>query len=599
MRRYRRLMQYASRRRRGLVTIFVLTCLASAAAALQPWPMKLLVDYALGDAAIPQSLQSWTAADGGSTTTVLVIISALACVAVFLLNGLLNFAISFAWSVHGHRMAYDLASDLFARFQRLSLRYHGRRPVGDSLSRLTGDAWCILDVINNLLMGPLQELMVLAAMIAVGYVLDPVLATVALAVAPLLALASRWFGSPLKRRARLGREAESRLFTFAQQTFRAMPLVQAFGASGRHTEKFQELADDAVFVTQRGQLLGSSYGLISGLITTSGMALVLYVGGVRVLTDAIPLGTLLVFLAYVRRMQNASGNLFKVFTKLKSAEASIERIFEVLDSEEEIVESPRPVSLPAPVRGHLRIEHVTFGYDADRPVLIDVSLEAQPGEVVAVVGPTGAGKSTLVGLAPRFFDPWSGRVLLDGVDIRDVRIGDLRTNVAVVLQDPFLLPMTVADNIAYGRPEADRAAVIEAARAAQADAFIRQLPAGYDTVIGEEGATLSGGQRQRIAIARALLKDAPLLILDEPTASLDAETESALVEALERLMDGRTTLIVAHRLSTIRRADRIVVVDAGRVVEAGAHQQLIASGGVYSRFHSVQAQCPTTEALSL
>jgi len=600
MKRYRRMMGYALRRRRGLAVIFVLTIAASGTAALQPWPMKLLVDYALSDAGPPPAWQAWADRVGaGSTALTLVIAAAVASVAVFLLNGLLNFAISYAWGVHGHRMAYDLAGDLFARMQRLSLRFHGRQPVGDLLSRLTGDAWCVLDMTSNLLMGPLQEILVLVAMVAIGYALDPVLATLSLAVAPLLALASRSFGGRLKRRSKLGREAESRLMSFTQQTLRAVPLVQAYGAAERHTATFQELADDAVILNQRGKLLGSGYGLVSGLITTTGMAVVLFVGGVRVLGGAIPLGTLLVFLAYVRRMQAASGGLFKVYTKLKSAEASIDRILEVMDSDDEVIEACDAVTWRSKVRGHLRFEDVTYGYQPDRPVLTGVCLEARPGEVVALVGPTGAGKSTLAGMVPRFFDPWSGRVMLDGLDIRNVRISVLRAQVSVVLQDPFLMPLSIAENIAYGRPDADREAIIAAARHAQADGFIRELPDGYDTVIGENGATLSGGQKQRLAIARAFLKNAPVLILDEPTSALDAQTESALVEALERLMEGRTTLIIAHRLSTIRHADRIAVLDRGRLVELGAHDELMAHGGVYSRFHACQFGGAVRDAVTL
>jgi len=244
-------------------------------------------------------------------------------------------------------------------------------------------------------------------------------------------------------------------------------------------------------------------------------------------------------------------------------------------------------------RGHVRFDCVDFGYEPGRPVLHDVSLEARPGEIIAIVGPTGSGKSTLVSLIPRFFDPWSGRVEYDGVDIRDVRLSDLRAHISIVLQEPILLPLTIAENIAYGRPEASKTEVIAAAEAANADIFIRHLPHGYDTIIGERGATLSGGERQRLAIARALLKDAPVLILDEPTSALDAQTEKLLLAALEHLMSGRTTFVVAHRLSTVRWADRIIVLNGGRVVEAGTHEELIGTNGLYARFHNIQVPTPT------
>jgi ATP-binding cassette subfamily B protein/subfamily B ATP-binding cassette protein MsbA len=268
-------------------------------------------------------------------------------------------------------------------------------------------------------------------------------------------------------------------------------------------------------------------------------------------------------------------------------------VVEVLDVEDEVRDAPGSKPLPVHTtggRGHVRFENVTFGYEPGCPVLKDINIEVFPGETVALVGSTGAGKSTLVSLIPRFFDPWQGRVTLDGEDLRDIRLSSLRAQVSLVLQEPFLLPLTVLENIAYGRPGASREEIVSSAVAANADEFIRRLPSGYDTVIGERGATLSGGEKQRLAMARALLKDAPILILDEPTSALDAQTESLLLEALERLMKGRTTFIIAHRLSTVRRVDRIFVIDGGRIVETGTHESLLAAGGPYHRLYSLQFQ---------
>ena len=342
---------------------------------------------------------------------------------------------------------------------------------------------------------------------------------------------------------------------------------------------------------QKGNLLGSGYGLINGLITTSGVAAVLYVGGVRVLSGAIPLGTLLVFLVYVKQMQDASGGLFKIFAQLKTAEASVDRIMEVMDSDDMIREPAHPTPLPDRPhgqRGHIRFDHVTFGYEPDQPVLKEVSFEAQPGEVIALVGATGAGKSTLLSMIPRFFDPQAGQITFDGIDLRQLKIAELRKQVSIVLQEPFLMPLSIADNIAYGRSGACRESIIAAAVAAQADEFIRRLPDGYDTVVGERGATLSGGEQQRLSIARALLKDAPVLILDEPTSALDTQTEASLMEAFQRLMRGRTTFVIAHRLSTIRHANRIAVLDRGRLVEIGSHAELVERAGLYLEFYQHQ-----------
>jgi ATP-binding cassette subfamily B protein/subfamily B ATP-binding cassette protein MsbA len=302
------------------------------------------------------------------------------------------------------------------------------------------------------------------------------------------------------------------------------------------------------------------------------------------------LGTLLVFLAYVRTLQTTAEELLKGFSNLKPVQASVERVLEVLDSEELIRETPGAQQLRERSRGQICFEEVSFGYDRRHPILQGVTLTVRPGETVAIVGTSGAGKTTLVSLVLRFFDPWEGCVRLDGTDVRDIQISSLREQVALVLQEPFLLRLSVADNIAFGRPDATRAEIEAAAEAANAHSFISRLPDGYDTLIGQRGATLSGGERQRISIARALLKNAPILILDEPTSALDASAEAAVLGAIERLRAGRTTLVVAHRLSTARNADRIVVLDRGRIVEAGTHRDLFAARGFYYGFYSLQSQ---------
>jgi ATP-binding cassette subfamily B protein/subfamily B ATP-binding cassette protein MsbA len=316
---------------------------------------------------------------------------------------------------------------------------------------------------------------------------------------------------------------------------------------------------------------------------------VLYFGGRRVLEGAMTLGGLLVFLAYLKTIQGASQGLLAVYGNVKSVEASIDRVSEVLDVEVGVTDAPGAARLGAATGASaVRWEGVTFGYEAGTPVLHDVTLEVGAGRMLALVGPTGAGKSTIASLVPRFFDPWAGRVLIDGRDVRGVRLADVRARVSVVLQEPFLLPLSIAENVAYGRPGASRAEIERAAVAANADGFIRALPGGYDAVIGERGATLSGGERQRLAIARAILKDAPVLILDEPTASLDAATEASVMDALATLTKGRTTIVIAHRLATVRRADAVAVVEGGRVVEHGTHEELMGRGGLYQRLNVLQ-----------
>ena len=573
MKHYRRLLPYVAAQWPALALIALLTVAASFFTAFQPWPLKLLVDYGLGTASPPDSLRLLLARFSlRPTPVVLIVLAAVASFLLFAVNSAVDAGLSWTWTKAGQRMVYRLAADVFHRLQRVSMLFHNRRGVGDSLSRLTTDTWCIYILSADVLMAPGQRVLTLTTIGVVAWKLDPGLATLSLLLAPALAASSFFFGRRLKKRARLGREAQSRLLSFVHQTLEAIPVVQAFAAEPENEQRFQTLAADAVTLSQRGALLTSAYGLVNGLITTTGTALVLYVGGHRVLAGTLSIGTLLVFLSYVRTMQGAAEQLLKTYGNLKQVEASMDRVVEILALEEDIRDAPSAKALGPRQEGHsgqIRLEGVTFGYEPGRPVLDGVSLEVRPGETVAVVGPTGAGKSTLVSLIPRFFDPWEGRVLFDGIDAREIQLSSLRSRIAMVLQEPFLQPLSVAENIAFGRPDATREEIVAAAVAANADEFVRRLPYGYDTVLDQRGASLSGGERQRLAIARALLKDAPVLILDEPTAALDAQTEALLLEALERLMAGRTTIIIAHRPSTIRRADRIVTLEAGRVVEAG------------------------------
>ena len=600
MGKYPRIIAYALRQWRGLLGIGVMSCAASAVAAVSPWPLKLLVDSALGSEAPPAVVRRVLEWFGGSPTPLgLVVVAAVASLGVFLLGSVVDAGLSFGWTAAGQRMVYDLAGDLFARLQRLSLLFHGRTPVGDSLSRLSGDAWCVYTVAEGVLVAPVQHVLTLALIGAVAWRLDARLALISLSVAPLLGASAYAFGRRLKRVAQTNREAQSRLTSFVHTTIGATPLVQAFGAEGRNVARYRELAADAVRGARRGGVLKQVYAVVNGAAVTVGTAVVLYFGGRRVLGGAMSLGSLLVFLAYLRTLQGATQGLLGVYGNLRSVSASVDRVSELLDVEVGVREArdARPLAPSRSAGRRVTWENVSFGYADGTEVLHDVSLEVPAGQMLAIVGPTGAGKSTLVSLIPRFFDPGGGRVTVDGQDLRHARLKDVRAAVSIVLQEPFLLPLSVAENIAYGRPGATRAEVERAAVAANADEFIRALPDGYDTVIGERGATLSGGERQRLAIARAILKDAPILILDEPTASLDAATEASVMDALARLTAGRTTLVIAHRLATVRRADAVAVVEGGRIVEHGTHAELMARGGLYRRLNQLQFGLKTGEGV--
>jgi ATP-binding cassette, subfamily B, bacterial len=569
------LWPYFRQQRMRLLALIVMSGLFSATTVLQPWPLKLLVDSALGDAGTVAGLSAGA----------MIWLAAGATLGLFLINVLLDVVVSWTWMATGQRMVYDLTADVFERLLHVPFPRQ-RRSVGDLLERLSGDTWSVYTVASDLLVAPLQNVLTLGGIVLVAWQLDPQLTVVSLITAPIVAGSVVYFGPKLKRRAKQGREIRSDLAAFVHQTVTSIPLVQAYGAESRNLEHFENIVDDVVTITQRGVLVNKSFSLLNGVAAAGGRAVVLLVGGSQVFNGSLSIGSLLVFMAYVRTLQGSCENLLKAYSKLKTSEASIERLSEILNGTERLPEPNASSLANAPVGGSsIRFHDASFAYGDGAPALVDVNLKIEPGERVAVVGASGAGKSTLIALLLRLIDVNHGSVEIDGIDVRQLRLDDLRSRIAVVLQEPFLLPMSVAENIALGNPHATRAEIVTAATMAGAHEFIDRLPKGYDTVIGERGSTLSGGQRHRIAIARAFVRHASLVVLDEPTAALDAATEIELMSSFRRLTEGRTALIISHRLSTIRDVDRIIVLDGGRVVEAGTHAELLARRGHFHRLH--------------
>jgi ATP-binding cassette subfamily B protein/subfamily B ATP-binding cassette protein MsbA len=486
----------------------------------------------------------------------------------------------------GQRMTFSLATDVFSHLQRLSVLFHTRRQVGDLIARVTGDTWCVNTMVTDALVPAIQALVTLVAMFAVMWQLQPTLTLLALGVAPFFLIVIKILGGPIKDRNREQRDLEGDMMSVVEQSLSSVPAIQAFTREDHEVRRFRGYADRTVLAYVRSTVAGLWFELFAGLITTVGTAGVIYVGADLALRGELTPGTIIVFLSYLSSLYEPLNSIAQTAPTIQAAAAEADRVSEILEIEPAITD--KRGARDARMGGAIRFESVTFGYEPGRPVLYDVSFEAKPGETVAIVGPTGAGKTTMMNLLVRFFDPWEGAITVGGIDLRDVRHKSLRGQIGMVLQDPFIFPVTIAENIAYGRPAAALADIEAAAVAANAHTFIERLAQGYDTVVGERGATLSGGEKQRLSIARAFLKDAPVLILDEPTSALDARTEGALLKALERLMRDRISFVVAHRLSTIRAASRILVLDGGRIVEAGSHRELLAAGGLYSALYRRQ-----------
>lgn len=583
MSRYRFVITYILRQWRFLLLIVILTGFGAALTTLQPWPLKILIDYALGEdsLSLPFDATPFNLVIGASVLSLL----------LYTVNNVINSGLMWAWTAAGNKMVYHLSVDLFSHLQRLSFLFFQRRQLGDILNRLSGDSYCVYKVAEAVVVAPFRNVVVLAMIGFVSWSLNKELTLISFAIAPFLGLSAWYYGSRLKQQSRLDREAHSALMSFVHQTVTAIPMVQAFTAEEMNKQKFDALARHAVTIKQKNALITNTFLSTGGLMTTLGGAVILVVGGSFILNDSLSVGSLLVFIAYLKTMQAAFQNLLTTYGSMKFAEASIDRVLEVVNSHEKIPE----VSSPQPFPHHgnnrhpfIRFNNVSFDYRREVSVLQNIDLEISRGETVAIVGETGAGKSTLIYLIPRFIDPVEGRITLDGFDLRELSLTDLRAHIALVQQEPFLFPVSIAENIGMGNPKATPADIRESAVLAGADEFIRKLPNGYQTIVAERGVTLSGGQKQRISIARALVKDAPILLLDEPTSALDVSTEEKLMEAIEILMKGRTTFLVAHRFSTIRNADRIVVLRQGNIEEVGTHNELIAREGMYYRLLSRQ-----------
>ncbi|MBL8929679.1 MAG: ABC transporter ATP-binding protein [Kineosporiaceae bacterium] len=572
----RRLSPFLRPCRRALL-LGALAALAEIAVSLAlPWPMRLIVDRIL----VTQT--PLTNPQRGLMIAIGLLLY------LTLLAALFDYVSTKLLSSSGLQVAADVRGAVFAHLQRLPLRYHGSHPVGDLTTRVTSDVDRAQDLVVSTLAVLLPNLMLVTGMLAVMLALDPGFTMLALVVVPLMVLAVHRSTLALRQAARRARKADGAVAAATTEGLGAIHLVQAFTLEEQQRSRLDRLTGTSLQAGLEAVRLQARFSPIVDTTSAASAAVALWFGVQRVMDGEMTLGVLLVFMSYLTTLYKPVKALSKLSATMAKGVASAERVMDVLDEESEVRDLPGALVAP-PLRGALRLREVTFSYGRE-PVLNGADLTVRPGETVALVGPTGAGKSTIAALFARLIEPRSGSVELDGIDVRRMTLDSVRSQISFVLQECILLSGSIRDNIALGRPGAGDGEIERAARLALVDEFAARMPLGLDTPIGERGVDLSGGQRQRVAIARAILRDAPILILDEPTSALDAESEELIVAALGNLPAGRTTLVIAHRLSTVRRADRIVVLDGGRVVQQGTHAELLGQEGLYRRLSVAAAR---------
>jgi subfamily B ATP-binding cassette protein MsbA len=582
------LLQLLRPRRRALAVILAAMLVQTVMSLAAPWPLKIVIDTVIGNRRQPEWI-NWllTMLGGAAHKGHIAVAAAIATVLIAVVTGAAMYAVSYFTESLSQSIGNDLRMRLYSHLQELSLAYYDTTRVGTILSTLTSDVQTIQSFASTATLNIVTNTLTVVGMIVVMLLCRWDFTLIAVAVTPLLFLFVLRVNKAVRTAVREVRTHQSDLTAILQEGLQSIQVVQAFGREDHQAAQVRAASMNTVTAWLNARRVSSLLSPIVGMAIALCTGLVLWRGSLLILAGTMTVGALTVFLAYLAKFFQPIRDLAQMTNTIAQVSVAFERVVALMDTDKVIPETATPTD-PSQLRGEIIFNHVAFGYDPELPVLRDISVTIKPGEMVGIVGATGCGKSTIASLIPRFRDPDAGGITIDGVDVRDYALRKLRAQIGFVLQDTVLLRGTVRDNIGFGRPDATEDEIVEAAKLANAHEFITRMPNGYDSVVGDRGMTLSGGQRQRIGIARALIRDNPILILDEPTAALDAESEHLVVEALERLVAGRTVIAIAHRLSTLRNADKIIVVEDGVVSEDGSHDHLLALDGVYAQLHHLQ-----------
>jgi ABC-type multidrug transport system fused ATPase/permease subunit len=594
-----RLIRELIRPYRGTLLIILLAMLVETAMSLaSPWPLKIIIDNVVGSHKLPHVLDEVLRPmlEHGNKMHVAAL-AALAFVLIAVLGAVASYIDNYYTESVGQWVAHDLRMRTYHHLQKLSLGYYGTHQTGVLLSTITADIQTIQGFASSSTLDILIDLLTIVSMLGLMFWLNWDFTLIALAVTPFLLFFISRFKKAVKKATHRVRNEQAEIVAVVQQGLESMQVIKAFGRQDLEQQALSEVSHATVSAALAARKVKSLLSPIVAITVALCTAVVLWRGAALILMGAMTVGALTVYLSYLTKFFKPVKDLATTTNAIAQAAVGVDRVRAILDTDAILPERPDAIEARF-LKGDIVFDKVAFRYSDDAPVLKDVSFRIEPGQLVGIVGPTGGGKSTVVSMIPRFYDPTSGVVKIDGRDVRDYKISSLREQIGYVLQDTVLFRGTILENIAFGRPSATREEIVEAARLANADDFIARMPKGYDTMVGERGSTLSGGQRQRIGIARVMVRNSPILLLDEPTAALDSESEKLVIEALERLMKGRTVVTIAHRLSTIRDADKIIVISGGVVAESGTHDELMALNGIYAELHRTQFDEASSKASS-